>query len=52
MDLFFEFEEHAAIIADGCGISQAEATERAAAQYGFASAREFYKALNRRTKRS
>ena len=51
-DLFFEFEDRAAIVADGCGISQAEATEQAAKLYGFKSARDFYDALNRSTKGS
>ena len=39
-DLYFEFEERAAIIAEGCDIPQAQATELAAIQFGFG--REFY----------
>ena len=46
--LSFEVEERAAIIAEGCGVSHAEATERAAREYGFASAREFHEATKRK----
>jgi TubC N-terminal docking domain len=47
-DLTFEVEERAAIIADGCGASQAEAIERAAREYGFASAGKFHEATKRK----
>jgi hypothetical protein len=47
-DLTFEVEERAAIIAEGCGVSQVEAIERAAREYGFASAREFEDATRRK----
>lgn len=42
-----EFEERAAIIADGCGVSQATAGDLAARQYGFRKAREYYEAIAR-----
>jgi hypothetical protein len=48
-DLFLEFEERAALIADGCDISQEEATERAAHEYGFSSASEFYETVRQKT---
>ena len=47
-DLYFEFEERAAIIAEGCDISQEEATERAAREYGFSCASEFYEIIGRK----
>ncbi len=47
-DLYFEVEERAAILAEGCGVSQTEAIERAAREYGFASAREFEEATKRK----
>lgn len=47
-DLTFEVEERAAIIAEGCGVSHTEAIERAAREYGFASAREFAEATRRK----
>ena len=47
-DLYFEVEERAALIAEGSGVSQDEATERAAREYGFAGAREFHEATKRK----
>jgi hypothetical protein len=44
-DLYFEFEERAALLAEACDISQAHATEIVAQRYGFACSREFYDAL-------
>ena len=44
-DLFFEFEEHAAIIAEGCGMSQVDATELAAREFGFSCSGEFYETI-------
>jgi hypothetical protein len=44
-DLYFEFEERAALLAEASDISQAHATEIVAQRYGFACSREFYDAL-------
>jgi hypothetical protein len=41
-DLYFEFEERAAIISEGCDLPQAQATELAAIEFGFACGKELY----------
>jgi hypothetical protein len=47
-DLTFEVEKRAAIIAEGCGVSQVEAIERAVREFGFASALAFREASKRK----
>jgi hypothetical protein len=47
-DVTFEVEERAAIIAEGCGVSRAEAIEQAAREYGFVTAREFEETSKRK----